>query len=92
MAGTVEQSDGAHVGCNDIVMRFSGDMWDVRPRRLWQQLFDFYRSNGCPLGHMDNMMIDTPIYKRALSVLSLAKDIEAKESQKQNALAKYANA
>lgn len=41
-----------------IVMQFCGDMWDVRARRLWQRLFDFYRKNGCPLEHMDNMIID----------------------------------
>lgn len=41
-----------------IVIRFHGDMWDVRPRRLWQRLFDFYREQGCPLDHMDNMLID----------------------------------
>ena len=33
-------------------------MWDVRPRRLWQQLFNFYRENECPLDNMDNILID----------------------------------
>ena len=41
-----------------FVMRFRGDMWDVRPRRLWQRLFDWYRENGCPLDRMDNVLID----------------------------------
>jgi hypothetical protein len=41
-----------------IVVRFRSDMRDVRARRLWQRLFDFYRENQCPLGHMDNMLID----------------------------------
>lgn len=40
------------------VLQFRGDIWDVRPRRLWQRLFDFYRQNGCPLDRMDNMLID----------------------------------
>jgi len=33
-------------------------MWDVRPRLLWQKLFDFYRGCGCPLNNMDNILID----------------------------------
>lgn len=53
-----KDSDNRGSSCMPIVMQFRGDMWDVRPRRLWQQLFDFYRENGCPLDRMDNMLID----------------------------------
>lgn len=37
---------------------FHGRLWDVRPRILWQSLFDFYRQQGCHLDHLDNMLID----------------------------------
>jgi len=37
---------------------FHGDMYDVVPRRLWQVLFDHYRSRGGDLLTMDNMLID----------------------------------
>ena len=39
-------------------VNFDGYMYDVRPRLLWQQLFNFYRENNCPLDHLDNMLID----------------------------------
>ena len=41
-----------------FVVNFRGSMRDVRARMLWQRLFDFYREQGCPLDHMDNMLID----------------------------------
>lgn len=37
---------------------FRGSLWNVRPRILWQSLFNFYRQQGCPLDHLDNMLID----------------------------------
>ena len=41
-----------------FILDFRGSMWDCRPRMLWQKLFDFYRDSGCPLDHMDNILID----------------------------------
>ena len=47
------------------VVWFDGDMWECRPRKLWQKLFDFYRQNGCPLDNMDNILIDLRSCTRA---------------------------
>ena len=41
-----------------VVVDFRGDMTDVKPRRLWQQLFDFYRANGGRIEMLDNLLID----------------------------------
>ena len=37
---------------------FAGDVWDERPRRLWQVLFNLYRDGGGSLTHMSNMLVD----------------------------------
>ena len=44
----------------DVVttINFRGYLHDVRSRLLWQQLFNFYRENNCPLDHLDNILID----------------------------------
>jgi hypothetical protein len=46
------------VKSESFIVDFSTHMWSVRPRVLWQKLFDLYRDNGCPLEHMDNILID----------------------------------
>lgn len=40
----------------DMQGRFCSD--SLTARLIWQQLFNFYRSNGCSLEHMDNMLVD----------------------------------
>ena len=44
----------------DIIkeIAFTGSMPDIRPRMLWQTLFDLYRENNCDINNMDNMLID----------------------------------
>lgn len=37
---------------------FHGCMHGVQARKLWQRLFDFYREKGCPLGNLDNLLVD----------------------------------
>jgi hypothetical protein len=44
-----------------------GSMHDVRARRLWQVLFDFYREKGGDLKNLDNLLID---YTRCFEVLN----------------------
>ena len=35
-----------------------GTVHSVKPRTLWQQLFNFYRENGGDLDNLDNLLVD----------------------------------
>ena len=76
-----------HPGQVEVLNRvFSPTKEAVDHARRVVEAFEAGLKEGRAAITMDDMMIDTPIYKRALSVLELADVIAARESRKQNAL------
>lgn len=47
-----------------------GYLQDVKPRVLWQSLFNLYRELGCPLDRMDNILLDLENCQRAVNMAS----------------------
>jgi hypothetical protein len=59
---------------SELELNLRGTPYEVSARKIWQQLFDFYRTYGGPLHDMDNMLVDLKLCYKLMEDVSVVSD------------------